>query len=349
MAMYSLFFLSEPPPDQALRLIVRNRISFANPVPVSYISKIKTVPGVREVMIQQWFGGTYKDSREPSNNFPRFAIEPAKLLALHPEYAISRAEAASFLSRRDSCIIGRTLADRLGMKLGDRVTLLGDIFPARLNLVIAGFYESAVDDEALYFHNQYLKESLRKAPDFAIMLIVKVADSESVTSVAHRIDALFRNSTAQTKTETEKNFRLNFLNYLGNVKLFLFLVCASLAGTVFLVATNSISMSVRERSEEVGILKALGFSPNAILFLITGESMWLGLLGGVIGLFGAQFLIAAMRDLPGMIVSFSSLSLSLGVTAIQLAVAASCGFLAAIPTGWHVSRRPIVVCLQNTD
>jgi putative ABC transport system permease protein len=349
MAMYSLFFLDEPAPDQALRLIVRNRISFANPLPVSYVDKIKSLPGVREVMIQQWFGGTYKDAHEPLNNFARFAVEPAKLFRLHPEYSIAAWQLRNFLKRPDSCIIGRALAERLGMKLGNRVTLLGDIFPARLDLVVAGIYESAIDNEVLYFHNQYLKESLHKDPDYAIMLMVMVTDADSVTAVGRRIDALFQNSPVQTKTETEKAFRLNFLSYVGNIKMFLFLVCASLAGTVLLVATNSITISVRERAQEVGIMKALGFSPDTVLCLIAGEAMLMGGLGGLLGLCGAQVLMAAMRNLPVVMVSLTTLSLSPGVMAAELLLACACGMVAAVPAAWQASRRPITECLAQAD
>jgi putative ABC transport system permease protein len=349
MAMYSLFFLSEPAADQALRLIVRNRISFANPIPISYVDKIKAVPGVREVMIQQWFGGTYKDPHESTNNFARFAIEPAKLFRLHPEYEISNAEVRSFLKIRNSCIIGRALAERLGIKLGDRITLVGDIFPARLELIVAGFYESAIDNEVLYFHNQYLKESLRKDPDYAIMLMVMVNKVDSVTAVARRIDDLFHNSAAQTKTETEQAFRLNFLSYIGNIKLFLFVVCASLAGTVLLVASNSITISVRERAQEVGIMKALGFSADTVLFLIAGEAMLMGVAGGFLGLCGAEAIISAMRNLPVVMVSLTTLSLSPGLMAIELCLAAACGMVASVPSAWSASRRPIAECLQQAD
>jgi putative ABC transport system permease protein len=349
MAMYSLFFLAEPAQDQALRLIVRNRISFANPIPVSYIDKIKSLPGVREVMIQQWFGGTYKDAREPLNNFARFAIEPSKLFRLHPEYSIARWQAANFLKQRDSCIIGRALAGRLGMKLGDRITLVGDIFPARLDLIVAGLYESAIDNEVLYFHNQYLKESIRKNQDYAIMLMVMVNDADSVTPVSRRIDDLFHNSPVQTKTETEKAFRLNFLSYVGNIKLFLFVVCASLAGTVLLVAANSITISVRERAHEVGIMKALGFSPHTVLFLIAGEAMLMGAVGGLFGLCGAQLIIAAMRNLPVVMVSLTTLSLSPSIMSIELLLAALCGIVAAAPAAWQASRRPITECLAQAD
>ena len=272
-AMYILFYRTAPTGDQALRLIVRNRISFANPIPISYLNKVRALPGVREVMVQQWFGGTYKDPRDPSNNFARFAIEPAKLFLMHPDYSIPQSDREAFIARRDSCILGRPLAERLRLKTGDRLTLVGDIFPITLNLVVTGLYESATDNDGLYFHNQYLNESLRKAPDFTLMLMVLVDRVDLVNSVPRMIDAEFRNSAYRTKTETEKGFRLSFMEYVGNVKLFLVVVCASLTGIVLLVSANTMAMSVRERAVEVGVLKALGFSPFAIRLLIVGEAM----------------------------------------------------------------------------
>lgn len=349
MAMYTLFFLSEPAQDQALRLIVRNKISFANPIPVSYIDKIKKVPGVREVMIQQYFGGTYKDPSNPQNNFARFAIEPTKLFRLHPEYSIASWQAEHFLQRRNSCIIGRALADRLGMKLGDRVTLQGDIYPARLDLIVAGVYESTIDNEILYFNNDYLQETVRNGQDYAMLLMVMVTDEEAVGPVSRHIDELFHNGTVQTKTETEKVFRLNVLSYVGNIKLFLFVVCASLAGTVLLVATNSITISIRERSQEIGIMKALGFSSHTVLLLIALEATLLGALGGLLGVFAAQVTTAAMRNLPAIAVSLTTLSISPVITVLILLSAAACGMAAAIPTAWHVSRRPITECLARAD
>ena len=349
MAMYTLFFLSEPAQDQALRLIVRNKISFANPIPVSYIEKIKKVPGVREVMIQQYFGGTYKDPNNPYNNFARFAIEPAKLFQLHPEYSIASWQAEHFIRRRDSCIIGRALAERLGMKLGDRITLRGDIYPARLDLVVAGVYESAIDNELLYFNNDYLQEAMRRGQDYAMLLMVMVNGEDAVGPVSRRIDGLFRNATVQTKTETEKVFRLNVLSYLGNIKLFLFVVCASLAGTVLLVATNSITISIRERSKEIGVMKALGFSARTVMLLIAFEATLLGALGGCLGICGAQAITAAMRNLPAQAVALTTLSLSPGLTALILLTAAACGMAAALPAAWRASYRPIIECLAQAD
>ncbi len=349
MAMYHLFFLSEPAGDQALRLVVRNKISFAHPMPVYYLDKIKAIPGVRDVMIQQFFSGTYKHGSDTSNNFARFGVEPEKLFRMHPEYEIESWQAQHFIERRDSCLLGRELAKRLELKLGDRITLQGDVFPATLNLVVAGIYDSAIDNELLYFHNEYLNESLTKNKGYTILFMVLVDNAESAATVGRRIDNAFRNAPVATKTETEKTFRLKFLSYLGNIKLFLFVVCASLAGTVFLVATNSIAISVRERSQEVGIMKAIGFSAHTVMWLITSEAMFMGCIGGLVGIGGAEVIIRVIRDLPVEAVTLTTLSLSPGVTALILALAALCGMVAAMPAAWQASRRSITECLAQAD
>jgi putative ABC transport system permease protein len=169
MAVYSLFFLTPPNRAQALRLIVRNRTSIATPIPFSYMQRISAVPGVREVMIQQWFGGSYKDPRDPRNNFARFAVEPKKLFLLHPEFAIDSNQKRDFFQRQDACILARSLAERLKLRIGDHVSLEGDIFHVKLDLLVTGLYESSADNEALYFHNEFLNHSLCEKPDFAIM------------------------------------------------------------------------------------------------------------------------------------------------------------------------------------
>jgi putative ABC transport system permease protein len=158
-AMYRMFFLAPAAPDQALRLIVRNRISFANPIPLSYESRLQAVPGVRHVMKFQWFGGTYKDSRDPRNMFARFGVEADKLFLIHPEYSISPDELRDFQKQRNSCVLGRGLGARLGAKSGGHITLVGDIFPVTLDLIVRGFYDSARDNENLFFHYDYLNEA----------------------------------------------------------------------------------------------------------------------------------------------------------------------------------------------
>lgn len=349
MAMYKLFFLTPATPDQALRLITRNRISYTNTMPMAYEQRIRRVPGVREVMVYDFFGGVYKDTRDAKNTFARFAVEPNRLFIIHPEYSLPDAQKEEFIRRRDACIIGRPLADRLGLKVSDRVAIQGDIFRTNLDLLLVGIYDSEIDNQALFFSYDYLNESFHGRLDQAIMFMLIVDSPASVGPVARSIDDMFRNSTAQTKTETEKGMQLSFLSYIGNVQLFLIAVCASLTGTVLLVSANTMAMSVRERVAEVGILKTLGFTPDVILWMIVGESVLIAMFGGAIGFAIAQALVAVLRKLPVLFVNLTRLSISPGVAIIGVLLAATVGMLSSVVPAWGASRRSIIECLRLAD
>jgi putative ABC transport system permease protein len=349
MAMYTLFFLTPATADQALRLVTRNRISFTNTMPMGYEQRIRRMPGVREVTVYDFFGGTYKDSRDTKNTFARFAIEPAKLFVIHPEYSIPEVQKAEFIRRRDACIIGRPLADRLNLKVGDRISLVGDIFRTDLNLLLVGIYDSEVDNQGLFFSYDYLNESFHGKLDQAIMFLTICDSPASVGPVARAIDDMFRNAPVQTKTETEKGMQLSFLSYIGNVQLFLLAVCASLTGTVLLVSANTMAMSVRERVPEVGILKTLGFTREVILWMIVGESMIIAMFGGALGFGIAQGVIAVLRKLPVMFINLTHLSISPGVALAGVLLAAMVGLLSSVVPAWGASRRGIIDCLRLAD
>ncbi|MBL8295052.1 MAG: ABC transporter permease, partial [Bryobacterales bacterium] len=284
-AIYFVFYHSEPTADQALRLIVRNRISLANPLPISYMAQIKQVAGVREAMIFQWFGGTYKDNRDTANFFARFGVEGEKLTTVYPEYRLPAEERQAFLRERTACLVGRKTATRLGFKVGDKIQLKGDIFPVNLDLTVRGIYDSEKDNENLLFHFEYLNEAIPKGRrDQVANFVIRMERPEDAASIAKQVDDLFRNATNQTKTETEQAFTLSFLAFLGNVKAFLFAICGAVTFTILLVSGNTMAMSVRERVREVGILKTLGFTPGTILFLLVGEAVAIALAGGALGL-----------------------------------------------------------------
>jgi putative ABC transport system permease protein len=350
MAMYSMFFLDEATPDQALRLIVRNRISFTHPVPISYESRIAAVPGVREVMKFQWFGGVYKDSREMKNQFPRFAVDARKLFRVHPEYSISDSDFAAFLRERNACILGRPLAKRLGLKPGDHITIVGDIFSSTLDFIVRGFYDSPRDNENLYFHFEYQNEAVyRGQQDFVSMFLVLADSPDAVPRVARAVDATFRNSPQQTKTETEKSLALSFLAYIGNVKLFLIALCASLSIAVLFVSANTMAMSVRERISEVGILKTLGFSREYILSVFIGESVVIVLVGGLVGLLGAVGMIRLLQMLPAVYVDIKALALSPELTLVAVFLAVLVGVFSSAVPAWTASRMSIIESLRFTD
>lgn len=350
MAMYRMFFLTPATPDQALRLIVRNRISFTNPVPLSYESRIHAVPGVREVMKYQFFGGTYKDQRDTKNQFARFAVDADKLFRIHPEYSIAPGELTAFLRERQACIVGRTLAERLGFKIGDHVVIVGDIFPRTLDFVVRGFYDSAADNGNLFFHFTYLNEAVFKGQqDFVSMFAVLVESPQAVPEVARAIDTMFRNSPRQTKTETEKNLVLGFLSYLGNVKLFLMGLCASLTLAVLFVSANTMAMNVRERTSEVGILKTLGFTRSFILWLFIGEAIAIALIGGALGLAGAGAIVSVLHNVPVIFVDLKALSISPVLAIVALLLAAAIGTLSSAVPAWTASRRGVIECLKLAD
>jgi putative ABC transport system permease protein len=194
MAMYHAFYFREPSAQSALRLITINRISLANPMPASYLERIKTVPGVREVMIYQWFGGTYKDS-DFKNFFARFAVEPEKLFTLNPEYRVSPEEKQAFIRDRAGCMVGRPLAARYGWKTGDKVTIIGDIFPVNLEFTIRAIYDAPRDNENLMFHYQYLRESIPPARRDRVGSFGVLAESpDAVPRIARQVDEMFRNA-----------------------------------------------------------------------------------------------------------------------------------------------------------
>ena len=352
LAIYHSFFYSEATPEQALRLITRHRVSLANPLPTSYQQQIRQVPGVQEVMISQWFGGTYKDSRDPNNFFARFGLEAEKLFVTNPEIKLGETERKAFIGETVACIVGRKTAEKHNLKIGDRISIVGDIFPVTLELIIRGIYDSAIDDETLFFHYKYLNESLGVQAgqrDSVGTFVIRLERAEDASTVARTIDEGFRNSSAQTKTETELAFQLSFLAFLGDVKLILLSICSAVTFTILLVSGNTMAMAVRERVREVGVLKTLGFTNGSILWLLIGEAVFISLIGGAFGLFLAWMLLGAIRNLPATFANLSTTRLNVSVVVVCFAVAALIGVISSLIPALGASRRPIVDALKFTD
>lgn len=353
MSMYNIFFLNSPTPTQALRLIARNRISITNSMPASYEQRIRQVPGVREVSVFQYFGGSYKDSRDMKNYFARFAVEPDKFFIVSPHYQIPEDQKRAFLKDRTACIIGKAIAERLNFHLGDRITLVGDIFPVTLEFTLRGIYDNLMDDGALLFNYEYLRESLKQRSggqlDQVGMFLLIADSAESVPRVIESVDGMFENSPAETKTETERAFALGFLSYLGDVKLMLISVCGALTFTVLLVSANTMAMSVRERVREVGILKTLGYTPQAVLGILLSESVLIAVLGGLLGLGIAGVITSALQHVPVMFISLRRLSVPFWVLAASVLLSMMVGVASSFFPAWNASRRPIVTCLRFTD
>ena len=351
MAMYrALFFGGEESPAQALRLVTRHSVSLGQQLPTAYEQRIEQAPGVQAVMMRQWFGGVYKDARDPNNNFGRIAVEPAKFFALYPEMKIAPDQRQAFEQERTACVATKPLADRLGWKAGERITIVGDIFPVTLDLTLVGTFDDPSGFDAIYFNWNYLRDSLPASEnrDMVQIFVVQAKSTGEAAGLGKTIDAMFDNSPYPARTELERAFALSFVSFLGNVKLFLLAICGAVAFTVLLVSANTISMSVRERIREVGVMKTLGFLPSEILGIILSEAALTALVGGALGCLLAVGLCAAVRNMNGVIGYLKTMSVTPLIVLICLSVAVAIGLLSALLPALTASRRSILEALLHT-
>ncbi len=287
----------------ANRLVTRNAVSMTFSLPLSYREKIAQVPGVTQVAIGSWFGGIYVDEK---NFFPNFAVEPRSYFSLYPEYVFSPDQKEAFFRDRKAFAAGRKLAERFGWKIGDTVTLKGTIYPGNWEFVLRAVYDGRdenVDERIFFFHWDYLNESVKKTSpsraDQVGVYIIGVDRPEAAPDVALAIDAMFKNSLAETLTETEKAFTMSFVSMTEAIVMVIRLVSLAVIVIIIAVAANTMSMTTRERIGEFGVLKTLGFGGVRIAGLILGESLVITMIGGLFGMLFTFPAAAIFRGLLG--------------------------------------------------
>ncbi len=348
IAIYHALFYSQATPAQALRLVTRHKVSLAQSIPVAYEEKIRKIPGVKEVSAWNWYGGTYKDNRDQKNFFARFGVEPKPFLAMHTQMEMPEDQRHAFLTERRACIVSRDLAEKLNLKLGDRITLIGDIYPVNLELTLRGIFDDPDTLQSLFFNLDYLRDALPLSRRNQNGTVAILADSpEDVPRIAKAVDDMFANSSPPTKTESEQQFALSFLWFLGNIKLYLLSICAAVTFTILLVSGNTIAMSVRERIKEVGVLKTLGFTNDTILGIIIGEAITISLIGGVIGLILASGLtILVGKAGQAFVGQLHGLSITWITALIALGVAIFIGLVSSFVPAWNAARTNILDSLR---
>ncbi len=252
--------LDRPPTGAGMyRIVVRHKVSLSNWIPEAYRARIQTLPGVEDMSIWCWFGGKYVDYA-PKNFFARFGVEPAKLLKVFDEAKIVEGSAADWIADRSGAMVGTDLVKKFGWKLGQKVVLQGDIYPVNLELTIRAIYDAAGgNNAALFFNWAYVEEALPQVKGRIGTFYIRAKDAEAVARLPKQIDALFENTDAPTKTETEKEFQNGFVQMLGNVKLMLNGISAAIVFVILLIAANTMSMAARERVNEIAVLRTLGF------------------------------------------------------------------------------------------
>ncbi len=345
-SVYASFFLIEPSADQAQRLITRHKVSLVQPMPQYYTEQIAEIEGVEVVAPQNWFGGIYIDTR-PEHFFSRFAVDPENIFELYAEFDVPPDQLEAWKNDRQGLAIGSTTAERVGLSLGQRITIQGDIYPMDLELTVRAIF-TGKNDDLTFFHRKYLEESL--PPEwggFVGFFGIRAASTDIVPQVAARIDDHFRNAQEPTKTETEAAFALSFINQIGNIKLFLLLsIAGAIVFTIMLVSANTMAMSVRERVREVGVLKTLGFQSGSVLGVILSEAALIAAIGGALGVGGA-WVVA-----KGAGVALASYGLQLGLPTwgipVCMATAVAIGVVSAFVPAVSASHARITDALRHT-
>jgi putative ABC transport system permease protein len=332
-----------------VRLVTRNAVSLLSSLPLSYLPKIQAVPGVTGVAYAYWFEGVYIDKK---NFFPQFAASIPQYTNLAPELLIPLDQRSVFVKDRRGCLAGRKLIQRYGWKIGDAIVLKGTYFQGEYRFTLRAIYDGrdpSTDETMFFFHWDYLNEYLKKtAPELADQVgwfLVEIERPESAPIVSQRIDALFKNSLAETITETEKAFNLSFVEMTKAILMAIQVVSWAVIGVILVVLANTMAMSARERLGEYAVLKTMGFRPWHLAGIIVGESMIMALMGGVLGL---TLSLPALRLFPKDVTQyFPILEISDTTAALGLSISLVVGVLAALLPAWRATRVGIAEALRK--
>ncbi len=313
------------------RLVVVNKVSIIQPLPLSYRDRLLRIPGVTQVTFANWFGGIYQDER---NFFPQFAIDRDTYRQMFPEFVVPDDQWQAFLADREGCIVGEALAERFKWKLGDRIPIQGTIFPGAWEFNIRGIYRGKRpqdDTTQFWFRWDYLDERKPFQKGFVGWYTVRIANADDAVRVVKAIDEGFANSAWETKTDTEKAFAASWVKQMGNIEFLILSVGGVVFLTLLLVTGNTMAIAVRERVRELAVLKAIGFSDRFVLALVMTETMIVAAVGGGIGLALAKLFTLRGDPTRGLLPFFYLPPKAIGLgLVLALAVGVMSGILPAV-------------------
>jgi putative ABC transport system permease protein len=331
------------------RLIVRHKVSIIQLLPQSYEAKMERIKGVDNAVHTTWFGGVYQ---EPRNFFAQMPIVPEELFDMYPEYIISDEQKAAWLENRSGALVGRGLAERFGWKLGDRIPINATIWGKKdggrtweFDLVaIYDGVEKGTDTSQFFFRYDFFDETRANGAGQVGWFTVRIADPDRAVEIAAEIDAEFANSSHETKTEPEGAFIQGFANQIGNIGFIIMSIMSAVFFTILLVAGNTMAYTVRERTSELAVLKAIGFTDRGVLGLVLGESLALTLVGGALGL-GVAWLLVSMGDPTSG--SFPVFYIPNSAILVGFALIAAMAFVAGIIPALQAQRLRIADALRR--
>jgi putative ABC transport system permease protein len=329
------------------RLVIINRTSIINPVPLSYRDKILRIPGVKAITHNNWFGGIYLDEK---NFFPQFVIDPENQRKVFPELIVADDQWDAFLKDRQGAIVGARTAERFHWKIGDRIPIKTTLYGGgawEFNLVGIYHGKRPQDDETqFWFQWDYFQEKLNASQKGNVgWYVLRVDNPDDSPRIAKAIDEEFDNSPFETKTETESAFAANWVKQFGNIQFLIVSIGTVVFFTLLLVTGNTMAISVRERTSELAVFKAIGYSDRKILFFVLAESLAIAIIGGLLGLLAAIALVPALsKALTGLLPAIVLLPRTL---ILGLILALLVGFASGLLPGLGAMRLRVVNALRR--
>jgi putative ABC transport system permease protein len=330
------------------RLVTIHKVAIIQPLPESYLMKVRAVDGVKVACSHDWFGGIYQNDR---NQLPVIAVDVPTFFQVYSEYSVSPQQKQAWEQDRTGAIVGSAVAERFGWKIGDTVPMRSNIWTQKDGgnvwpLKIVGIFKAGNgDNQSIYFHHEYLEESRTVGKGMIGWIVLRVKDRNQSADVARTIDAMFANSSTETKTATEKAFIQGFANQMGNIGALITGVAAAVFFTMLLVTANTMGQSIRERLNEIGVMKTLGYSNASVSGLVLGEALLVTALGAAIGL--ALAALSSVGLAKSLAQFFPVLGMPSSVYSVGLVLVVVLGGLAAAQPCMQAARLQIVDALRK--
>ena len=332
------------------RLMTMHKVSFIQPLPRSYLNRIRGIDGVRVAVSMGWFGGYYQNAR---NVIVVQVVDHETMLDVYPEIMVSARERQAWLGERTGALVGRALASANDWKIGDHIPMRSNIYRKAdggdtWDLVVSGIYDMKDngDTSGLFFRYDYFNESLQFGRDRAGWVVMRIRDPARMAQIARQIDAMFANSNTETKTSDERAFMQAFINQFGNIGAIITAIVSAVFFTMLLVTANTMAQAIRERTAELAVMKTLGFTGRQMLTLVLTESVLVTSLGGTMGLVLATVVVNGARASLQQYLPMLNMTASAYLSAVVLILLL--GLLSGVVPAWQAWRLNIVTALRRS-